>query len=42
MPPTDYSKTVIYEIKCKNPQVKYSEIGATTNLKCVRYRFRRE
>ena len=41
MPPTDYSKTVIYEIKCKNPQVKYSEIGATTNLKCVRYRFRK-
>lgn len=41
MPPTDYSKTVVYEIKCKNPQVKYSEIGATTNLKCVRYRFRK-
>ena len=41
MPYTDYSKTVIYKIKCKDPQVKYSEIGATTNLKCVRYRFRK-
>ena len=41
MPDTDYSKTLIYKIKCKNPQVKYSEIGATTNLKCVRYRFRK-
>ena len=41
MPYTDYSKTIIYKIKCKDPQVKYSEIGATTNLKCVRYRFRK-
>ena len=40
MPKTDYSKTIIYEIKCKDPQVKYSEIGATTNLKFVRHRFR--
>jgi len=41
MPPTDYSKTVIYEIKCKNPPVKYTEIGATTNLNIVRHRFRK-
>ena len=40
MPKTDYSNTVIYEIKCKDPLVKYSEIGATTNLKFVRHRFR--
>tara|TARA_B100000035_G_scaffold252088_1_gene221311 strand:- start:8609 stop:9181 length:573 start_codon:yes stop_codon:yes gene_type:complete len=40
MPKTDYSNTVIYEIKCKDPRVKYSEIGATTNLKFVRHRFR--
>ena len=25
MPYTDYSKTVIYKIKCKDPQVKYSK-----------------
>ena len=40
MPKTDYSKTIIYEIKCKDPRVKYYEIGATTNLKFVRHRFR--
>ena len=39
MPPTDYSGTVIYEIKCKNPQVKFVHIGATTNLNIVRHRF---
>tara|TARA_B100000927_G_scaffold206047_1_gene167244 strand:- start:628 stop:1311 length:684 start_codon:yes stop_codon:yes gene_type:complete len=39
MPKTDYSNTVIYEIKCKDPLVKYSEIGATTNLSVLRHRF---
>ena len=39
MPKTDYSKTIIYEIKCKDPQVKYYEIGATTNLRILRHRF---
>ncbi len=41
MPTVDYSKTEIYKIKCKNPRVKYSEIFAATNIKCVRYRFRK-
>ena len=39
MPKTDYSKTIIYEFKCKDPLVKYSEIGATTNLHVLRHRF---
>jgi hypothetical protein len=39
MPKTDYSNTIIYEIKCKDPQVKYYEIGATTNLSILRHRF---
>ena len=39
MPKTDYSNTIIYEIKCKDPLVKYSEIGATTNLSILRHRF---
>ena len=41
MPTVDYSKTEIYKIKCKNPRVKYSEIFVATNIKCVRYRFRK-
>jgi len=39
MPSTDYSKAIIYEFKCKNPQVKYFEIGGTTNLKNIKYRY---
>ena len=41
MPATDYSKTIIYEFKCKDPRVKFIEIGATTNLKNIKYRFRK-
>lgn len=41
MPATDYSNTIIYEFKCKDPRVKFMEIGATTNLKNIKYRFRK-
>ena len=41
MPQTDYSKALIYEFKCKNPQVKYFEVGGTTNLKNIKYRYRK-
>ncbi len=41
MPATDYSNTIIYEFKCKDPRVKFIEIGATTNLKNIKYRFRK-
>lgn len=41
MPETDYSKSIIYKIKCKDPQVKYFEIGGTTNKKNLRYRIKR-
>ena len=41
MPATDYTNTIIYEFKCKEPRVKYVEIGATTNLKNIKYRFRK-
>jgi len=42
MPQTDYSNTLILEIKCKDPTVKYSEIRPTTNLKCFKHRLRKE
>tara|TARA_B100000035_G_scaffold145958_1_gene124325 strand:- start:25147 stop:25725 length:579 start_codon:yes stop_codon:yes gene_type:complete len=41
MPSTDYSNALIYEIKCKNPLVKFFEIGGTTNLKNIKYRYRK-
>ena len=41
MPATDYTNTIIYEFKCKDPRVKFVEIGATTNLKNIKYRLRK-
>ena len=41
MPATDYTNTIIYEFKCKDPRVKFEEIGATTNLKNIKYRIRK-
>ena len=32
--PTDYSKTIIYKIVCKDLQIKYCYVGHTTNFTC--------
>ena len=31
--PIDYSKTIIYRIVCKNPEIKDCYIGSTTDFK---------
>ena len=30
--PTDYSKTIIYKIVCKNPEIKNTYVGSTTDF----------
>lgn len=40
MPETDYSKTVVYKIKCKQPEIKPVFFGHTTSFRKCKYDIR--
>ena len=41
MPKTDYSKTIIYEIKCKDPTCKYTYISAATSISKIKHYYKK-